>query len=243
MRPFLSPVLAAALSFTVAACGSSTTTTTSSDNDATLGGDVSFGTSGSVTGAADEHCKGKDMPKVDPMACTSAVDDDAHAGMDMSGMGGGDAATMPDDATSGGDGGMGPMDDEGPAMFGTSGLDDDCKYGLKWQSTGAGLNQDIWFQLDVTYAADGKPATKVAETTNPIVIEAYVDNGDPTKNHPALVNGQTSQEDAAVPGRYIVGPVKFDQAAQWTVRFHLYGVCNDGETSPHGHGAFLFAVK
>jgi len=45
------------------------------------------------------------------------------------------------------------------------------------------------------------------------------------------------------PGVYSVGPVRFDQAGRWTVRFHFFETCLDArEDSPHGHAAFYVDV-
>jgi hypothetical protein len=46
-----------------------------------------------------------------------------------------------------------------------------------------------------------------------------------------------------MPGTYSVGPVRFDQAGRWFVRFHFYETCSDApEDSPHGHVAFWVDV-
>ena len=44
------------------------------------------------------------------------------------------------------------------------------------------------------------------------------------------------------PGTYTYGPIRFDASGKWTVRFHLYEDCVDGDTSPHGHAAFFVTV-
>ena len=44
------------------------------------------------------------------------------------------------------------------------------------------------------------------------------------------------------PGNYTIGPVKFDAAGNWNVRFHFHDECTDSEESPHGHVAFFVKV-
>ena len=44
-------------------------------------------------------------------------------------------------------------------------------------------------------------------------------------------------------GTYTVGPIRFDAAGTWTVRFHVSEECTDvAEDSPHGHAAFFVRV-
>ncbi len=165
---------------------------------------------------------------VDPTTCKSSAD-----------AGSGDATAMGGDTTStGGD----TAPEFGPTHKGGDADDDDCKYHVTWLSTGATPSEDVYFQVDVTLKTTGGPATHVVATDNPIVAEVFVDTGDPLTNHPAPNAGQASSE-TATPGRYVVGPVRFDETARWTVRFHLYGDCDDGDTSPHGHAAFFFDAK
>ncbi len=170
---------------------------------------------------------------VDPTTCVAS--DDAASGADGAGMAG--------DATGGQDGGTDSGAAEyGPTHKGNAADDDDCKYRVAWQSSGNLVNSDVYFLIDVTLKADGKPASQLVATHTPIFAEVYVDNGDPVTNHAAPNSGQTVEE-TATPGRYVVGPIHFDQVAKpWTVRFHLYGNCDDGATSPHGHVAFYFDV-
>jgi len=62
-----------------------------------------------------------------------------------------------------------------------------------------------------------------------------------------LTHGAPAPKDPApeiAPGVYKVGPIRFDAAGKWTVRFHLYEECNDSrEDSPHGHAAFYVSVS
>ena len=190
--------------------------------------DASYGTAGRVPASApDEFCKGKNVSSIDPKQCTGGGSDVSDDAIDTAG-----------DATSAGDEGS----EYGPTRSGSEADDDDCKYHVKWRSSGAGLNTDVYFEVDLTTLGDKKPATHVVDAQHPIVVEAFVDAGDPAKNHGAPNSGQTSAETATA-GKYLVGPLHFDQATRWTVRFHLYSDCDDGAQSPHGHVAFLFDVK
>ena len=59
--------------------------------------------------------------------------------------------------------------------------------------------------------------------------------------HPAPTSGQKVTESPA--GTDKVGPIRFDKAGQWTVRWHLFEQCDDTiGNSPHGHAAFYVAV-
>ncbi len=176
--------------------------------------------------APDDSCKGKDTGKVDAATCKSSADAS-------------DAMVMGGDTTSTGDAGM---SEYGPTHAGSESDDDDCKYHIKWLATGATVTDDVYFQVDLTTKGDGKPASHVVASNDPIVAEVFVDYGDPAKNHGAPNSQPTSQE-TDVPGRYVVGPIRFDLAARWTVRFHIYPDCDDGDTSPHGHAAYFFDAK
>src|SRR5258708_15069014 len=62
-----------------------------------------------------------------------------------------------------------------------------------------------------------------------------------SNTHPAPNSNQRSTEGPA--GTYKIGPIRFDQPYQWTVRFHLYEECSELlATSPHGHVAFYVWV-
>ncbi len=216
MRHSLIPILILA-----AACGASKTSPPPAVTHTFVAG------AGLVPAAApDDGCKGKDTGTVDPATCTSSADAS-------------DAMVMGGDATSTGDSGAPEF---GPTHAGSESDDDDCKYHVKWLATGATVTDDVYFQVDLTTKADGKPASHLVATARPLVAEVYVDNGDPAKNHGAPNSEPTSQE-TDVPGRYVLGPIRFDQPARWTVRFHIYPDCDDGDTSPHGHAAFFFDAK
>ena len=131
----------------------------------------------------------------------------------------------------GGMGGMGGMVEETHAtLYNAKGDDDDCKYHLKWTSTDVVQNKDVTFTLELTTKADGKGAEGAAPD-----IEAFLD-----ETHPAPNSDQKPTDKGG--GKYDIGPLKFDAAGQWTIRFHLYEECMDSEASPHGHVGFYLNV-
>ena len=178
-------------------------------------------TAAAVAGAADTHCGTKTIT-VSQAACKAAPDDQEHA----------DADTDAGDTDTDGGADMGDMggDDYGPTLFNSEGDDDDCKYHLKWTSDTVAQNADVHFQVVITTKADGKPVTG-----GPVSTEITLD-----KTHPVPNSGVTTTETS--PGTYVIGPIHFDAAGKWTLRFHIHEDCNDGETSPHGHGAFFVQV-
>ncbi len=120
--------------------------------------------------------------------------------------------------------------DYGDTMYNFEGDDDDCKYHLTWASTSVAQKTDVTFTLTATNKKDNSPLAGA-----PILAEVFLDD-----THPAPNTTQATRE--ASPGVYTVGPIQFDAAGKWTVRFHLHDECNDSETSPHGHGAFFVHV-
>ncbi len=182
---------------------------------ADAGGVVCASPGGAVSGAADTHCG----TTVQPTSLASCHPD-AGAALD--------AAVAADAAMPMDDGGMPEL---GATLFNAEGDDDDCKFHLKWTATpvcsGAG---GVTFTVTATKKTDGSPLTGAAP-----YIEALL-----TDTHPAPSAG-SAVEGAA--GSYVIGPVKFDAAGTWTVRFHFYGDCADGvPDSPHAHAAFFVRV-
>jgi hypothetical protein len=182
---------------------------------------------GPASGPADTHCSvpTKLAQPVDPASCHPTASPDAGQP--------GDAAVADASAA---DASVADAPDATPApaiaetRFGTA-ADDDCKYHATWSSTDVRRGQDVTFSLGVTTLTDGKPAAGAAPDA-----EVYL-----TETHPAPNSGQKAVETS--PGNYTVGPIRFDASGRWTVRFHLYGACEDAlETSPHGHVAFYVDV-
>lgn len=119
----------------------------------------------------------------------------------------------------------------GATMFGTQGGDDDCKYDLGWSADAVRRDADVIFTLNATARATHAPLTGARPSA-----EVYLDD-----THPAPNSGQATTETA--PGRFTIGPVRFDRPGRWTVRFHLFEQCADlTADSPHGHGAFFVDV-
>jgi YtkA-like len=125
----------------------------------------------------------------------------------------------------------GPEEDEyGPTLNNAEGDDDQCKYHAKWTVAGARNGGEATFTLTATSKADGKPLTGAIPRA-----EVFLD-----ETHPAPNTDQKFKETS--PGTYTVGPIKFDAPGKWTVRFHFFEDCNDGDESPHGHVAFFVSV-
>jgi hypothetical protein len=199
-----------------AACSSSGTGTTG-----TGGGGGSAGTGGPVDGPADTHC-GTKSQVVNGAACQPAT-----------GAGGGGTGTSTGTSTGAGGamGAGGAASEYGTTLPNAEGDDDDCKYHVKWTATSISKDADVTFTAVVTTKADGKPVA-----AGELDIEAFL-----TDTHPAPNSGTKITESPT--GTYKLGPVKFDAAGKWTVRFHIHEECVDlTEDSPHGHVAFFVNV-
>ncbi len=121
--------------------------------------------------------------------------------------------------------------DYGPTMYGSQGNDDDCKYLISWTATPVKQDTDTTFTVTAIRLADMKPATCAGVRPD---VSLSLTHGVAAPKNPST---ETS------PGIYQVGPIKFDQPGIWTVRFHLYEECDDGQPdSPHGHAAFYVQV-
>jgi hypothetical protein len=173
-------------------------------------------------GMPDTHCLGSDggvmVTQVMPAVCDAAVGDD------------------------GGGGGC-PY---GDTMDGLAGDDDDCKYHVTWSSTAICKGSaPVIFTVKATYLGTNMPLTAAATaaevfTTTPLDAGGDAGYCDNQSNHPDPRN-HTGAMTEGPPGTY-TGPVYFDQAGQWTVRFHFNESCNDVPASPHGHAAFHVTV-
>jgi hypothetical protein len=174
---------------------------------------LSFSSAAAVAGADDMHCAGK-LTEVSQAAC--------HVTAPAAEAGAADADT---------DGGAGETTpDYGPTQPGSEGEDDDCKYHVKWQSTAVAQNADVTFQIIATVRKDGSPLAGATP-----YAEVYLND-----MHPAPNTKVATTETA--PGTYTIGPVRFDAAGEWNVRFHFNDQCTDSEESPHGHAAFFVKV-
>jgi hypothetical protein len=121
--------------------------------------------------------------------------------------------------------------DYGPTQYNSSGDDDDCKYQVSFTATPIRQNQNVTFTVTAKTLTDLQPAAGAN-----VEAEVFLNS-----THPAPNSGQATTEKAG--GVYDVGPIKFDAAGRWTVRFHLHEDCQDStEDSPHGHIAFFIDV-
>lgn len=125
----------------------------------------------------------------------------------------------------------GAMSEYGATLYNDEGDDDECKYHVKWTASPVAQGKDVTFTVIATNKSDGS-ALKAA----PIRAEVFLDD-----THPGPNTNQTSKESATA-GTYAVGPIRFDKPGKWTVRFHFFEDCADGEESPHGHVAFYVQV-
>ena len=175
-----------------------------------------------ASGAVDNHCA---VPSArtqvtNPASCHPVAPGDAGIPADA-GAEAGDASA---DA---------PSSDNpyGPTMFNVEADDDDCKYHLKYSAGALRRGDDVTFTLTANRRSDKAPATAAAPR-----LEVYLND-----THPGPNTDQHATETS--PGTYTVGPVRFDAAGRWTVRFHLYETCEDTlADSPHGHAAFYVDV-
>lgn len=170
-------------------------------------------TAAAVVGAADTHCAGKPIVVASQAACHPAETDAGHER---------DAGEA--------DAGAPPAAEYGATLFGSEGDDDECKYHVKWTSTAVTKGADVTFAIVATNRKDSSP---VAAATP--YAEIFL-----TETHPGPNTAVKTTETS--PGNYTIGPVRFDAAGKWTVRFHFAADCADGEESPHGHVAFFVNV-
>ena len=119
-------------------------------------------------------------------------------------------------------------DDEfGDTLFNDEGDDDECKYHVSFSAADA-ADDNVTFTVHVVAKKGGAPVAGADVRAEVFLDETHV------------VQGGTTTE--APDGTYTVGPVAFDRSGRWTVRFHLFESCLDGETSPHAHVAFFLDV-
>jgi hypothetical protein len=120
-------------------------------------------------------------------------------------------------------------DEYGDPQFGTSGPDDDCKYHLTWSASKVTRHGPVDFSLTLMDLADMADAVGAEPR-----IEAFLDETTPAESP------GTTHDDGG--GKYTISGVTFGEKGRWTVRFHVYEDCVDGETSPHGHASFWLDV-
>jgi hypothetical protein len=143
---------------------------------------------------------------------------------------GGAVADGGDSSDGGGDGSAAPQ--FGDPLYGTDGLDDDCKYHVTWSSTPIRRNSDVTFMVSATRLADPSTAVSCADLVIDVILPPA---------HVAPNTHPVATESAG--GMYTIGPVRFDMPGMWYVRFHFYEYCADStEDAPHGHIAFYVNV-
>ncbi len=119
----------------------------------------------------------------------------------------------------------------GETLYNDEGNDDDCKYRVKFTTTPVRKGSAVTFTATLTSLATNQPVT--GAMTAP---EVFLSD-----THPAPNSGASTTE--SPPGTYVIGPVMFDAAGKWTMRFHFFEDCTDAvEDSPHGHVAFYVNV-
>jgi hypothetical protein len=145
------------------------------------------------------------------------------------------------DAASAGDDGGASQCPYGDTFDGTESDDDDCKYHVIASTLtpvcegGGGVK----FKVVLSNKADGSSVAG-ANIYAEVFSMCPPDSGcEVACRHGGPNDGVMFQE--SPPGTY-TGPVIFDAAGKWTVRFHFHPECDDGPTSPHGHAAFHVIV-
>jgi hypothetical protein len=123
-------------------------------------------------------------------------------------------------------------------MLGTDANDDDCKYHITYAASPICQNNGTYFVVTATYLASSKPLTGAAT-----FAELCLNDTHPAPAIDAQPPNGKQQVVEGPPGTYTVGPVQFDAAGDWTVRFHFNEFCCDTKgDSPHGHAAFHVTV-
>jgi hypothetical protein len=140
-----------------------------------------------------------------------------------------DAGEHDHDAGEEADGGA-AASEYGPTQYGSEGEDDQCKYHVKWQATAVAVGSDVTFAIVATNRNDNSPLAGATP-----YAEIFLDATHPAPNTPVKTVEVS-------PGNYTIGPVRFDAAGNWNVRFHFHDECGDGDESPHGHIAFFVKV-
>jgi hypothetical protein len=130
------------------------------------------------------------------------------------------------------DGGASTVEVYPDPLFNAEGYDDDCKYHVSYTSTEIRRNVDVTFTVTIASLSPAAPATGAQPYEEITLNGSHVSPSDPK-----------AVETPAGSGIYKIGPVKFDRAGQWIVRFHMFGDCSDAPAdSPHAHVAFRIDV-
>jgi len=126
--------------------------------------------------------------------------------------------------------------DYGATMYGTEGDDDDCKYHVSYETTPLCENDGVYLIVTAHYLTrDGTPLTGACTQAELCLNNDHVGPEADVVGSEPVVEGP--------PGTYTIGPVVFDEAGTWTVRFHFNEICCDIlADSPHGHAAFFVDI-
>lgn len=209
----------------------------SSDTPAALGP-----VGGAILAEADDHCLGVPQ-RVTPESCTVPAADDAGSGSHPDGVGGGagegGAASHEE---GGGHSDCNETHDVayGPTLSNSSGWDDDCKYDVSWTSTPIRKDQDVTFTIEAKSLTTDHGLEPLVAGQLPLSRVDVYQPCQPTRRGPIQNSKATIRESAT--GTYTAGPLRFDQAGRWVVRFHFYEQCLDSDASPHAHVAFFLDV-
>jgi hypothetical protein len=189
------------------------------------------------SGPPDSHCRGVTPQPVSAAACAAMSFDagsvsEAGGAPDTGVIATGLCGAPPGNVAS-------PDSDYGPTHFGTESDDDDCKYHVSYETTPLCEKDGIYFIVKAAYLTrGGAPLTGACTFAELCLNDMHpgpVIDGRPPAGDQQVVEGP--------PGTYTVGPVQFDEAGTWTVRFHFNEICCDVRPdSPHGHAAFFVVV-
>jgi len=200
------------------------------------GGATCTSEGGPVAGPADDHCVAEDGDQItQPIGlCT-----DGAAGASGNDGGGGAAGS-----DAGGHGGEDEHEhehehDEGgeepyEVRYGSRAADDDCKYDARFTNTCIVVGKPVTFSLSLRQRKTGNPGSG-AHPNSPEIFLA---------DNPSHISPSNSIKATESPlGTYQIGPIVFDVAGRWVVRFHYFEECSDvPPDSPHGHVAFYVDV-
>ena len=212
------------------ACSDDEDATTTSQCVAALG-------EGAVAGTPEPHCQEPDgTPIVQSIGeCqTGAVLEEEHEHDEPADAGSEEEHEHDESADAGSEAEHEHDEGEHAINVGREADDDDCKYRVSFTNTCVAVNEPVTFTLSLTRKIDGMPGSG----TNPAFPEVYLAD-DPTHLSPS--NDIRAREGAA--GTYEIGPIVFDRAGRWVIRFHYFDTCSEiPADSPHGHAAFYIDV-
>jgi hypothetical protein len=173
---------------------------------------------GPVAGVEDTHCLNSEGQQITQEIgkCVTGADDQAAGGAGAGGAGDG-------------------TDEPFEVRYSNVAQDDDCKYDVSFTNGCIEQNRPVYFTVTLK-KRDAADAPATGDTPNS--PEIYLES-EPSHISPSF--GIKAPE--GPPGTYKIGPVLFDAAGRWVVRFHFFEECSDvPEDSPHGHVAFYIDV-